>query len=76
LQKSNNDITQNMRKILIDWMIEVHFNFKHLESTVNLSIYVLDIASNMIKGINRKNYQLLGTVCCKIADVYNENSRE
>lgn len=65
-----------MRRILIDWIIEVHFNFKHLDTTLNITVYLLDYVSNLLPEINKNNYQLIGTVCSKLADVLNENSRE
>lgn len=66
-----------MRSILIDWMNEIHFNFKHMDTTLNLSIMYLDyVSAQLVHKIDKSNYQLYGTVCCKIMDIVNENSRE
>jgi len=38
INKTSDRITNNMRRILIDWIVEVHFNFKHMDSTLNISV--------------------------------------
>ena len=36
------DITEKMRSILVDWIIQVHQKFKLLHETLYLSILILD----------------------------------
>lgn len=44
-----------MRRILIDWIIEVHFNYKHLDTTLNLTVSLLDLVSTKMKNISKEN---------------------
>jgi len=60
-----------MRKVLIDWLVEVHLNFKLLPETLFIAVNLIDRYS-MHHQIIRKNYQLVGVTCMLIASKYEE----
>jgi cyclin A len=68
-------ITENMRSILIDWIIDVSVHFEVSDETLHLAIRYIDRALSSMK-IDKTKLQLLGVTCMKIADVYNEKSKE
>lgn len=68
-------INETMRSILIDWLIDVSVHFELSNDTLHLAVVYLDRAlSEMI--IDKSKLQLLGVTCMKIADVFNEKSKE
>ncbi|XP_011629119.1 cyclin-A3-1 isoform X2 [Amborella trichopoda] len=68
-----NDITANMRGILVDWLVEVAEEYKLISDTLYLTISYIDrfLSSNAIK---RQRLQLLGVSCMLIASKYEEIS--
>ena len=68
-----NDISERMRSILLDWLIEVHLKFKLLPETLHLTINIIDRYLSK-KAINRKYLQLLGVaamfIACKYEEIY------
>ena len=36
------DISHSMRSILVDWLVEVHSQFKLLQETLYMTVYVID----------------------------------
>ena len=71
--KEQKDITEKMREILVDWIINVHLKFKLLEETLFLSIILIDRYLQNIQ-ISRKNLQLVGVasllISCKYEEIY------
>ena len=67
------DINEKMRKILLDWLIDVHAKFNLLPETLFLTISIIDRYLSK-KSINRKYLQLLGVtamfLCSKYEDIY------
>jgi len=67
------DINEKMRKILLDWLIDVHAKFNLLPETLFLTINIIDRYLSK-KSINRKYLQLLGItamfLCSKYEDIY------
>ena len=59
MESIQNDITERMRLILLDWLIDVHLKFKLLPETLFLTINIIDRYLS-IRDINRKYLQLLG----------------
>lgn len=53
------EINSKMREILIDWLVDIHFQFKMKSRTLYLAVYLIDTYLSY-KQIQRKNYQLLG----------------
>jgi hypothetical protein len=60
-----------MRRILVDWLIDVHMKFKLLPETLFLTINLVDRYTEVTQ-IKRKNYQLIGVTCMLIASKYEE----
>jgi len=40
--KSQTDINESMRAILVDWLVDVHLKFKLLSETLFLTINIID----------------------------------
>ncbi|KAJ8545106.1 hypothetical protein K7X08_017689 [Anisodus acutangulus] len=67
------DITERMRSILIDWLIEVHHKFELREETLFLTINLIDRFLEK-QGVVRKKLQLVGLVAMLLASKYEEVS--
>ena len=65
------DITERMRAILVDWMVEVHVKFKLLTETMFLSVNLVDRFLS-IKPITRTKLQLVGITAMLLASKYEE----
>ncbi|KAL4199437.1 hypothetical protein AMTRI_Chr03g51110 [Amborella trichopoda] len=65
------DITQNMRGILIDWLVEVAEEYKLVPDTLYLTVYLIDrfLSGNLVE---RQKLQLLGVTCMLLASKYEE----
>lgn len=66
LEKTQNDISANMRGVLIDWLVEVAEEYKLLPDTLYLTVSYIDrfLSSNVL---NRQRLQLLGVSSMLIA---------
>ncbi|CAA7039738.1 unnamed protein product [Microthlaspi erraticum] len=65
------DIDPDMRKILIDWLVEVSEDYKLVPDTLYLTVNLIDrFLSN--RSIERHRLQLLGVSCMLIASKYEE----
>ena len=62
-------VTDKMRQILIDWLVDVHQAFKLREETLHLAVLYLD-QYQTVKPVNKEDYQLLGVTCLWIASKY------
>ena len=62
LEKVQNDITVNMREILIEWLVEVTEEYKLVSDTLYLTVSYIDrfLSSH---AISRNKLQLLGVSC-------------
>ncbi|KAK9141562.1 hypothetical protein Syun_010962 [Stephania yunnanensis] len=65
------DITQSMRGILVDWLVEVSEEYKLASDTLYLTVYLIDRYLTQ-KYIERHRLQLLGISCMLIASKYEE----
>ncbi|GAV60974.1 Cyclin_N domain-containing protein/Cyclin_C domain-containing protein [Cephalotus follicularis] len=65
------DITQSMRGILVDWLVEVSEEYKLVPDTLYLTVYLIDwfLSHNYVE---RQRLQLLGITCMLIASKYEE----
>ncbi|KAH9714708.1 cyclin-A2-4 [Citrus sinensis] len=65
------DITQAMRGILVDWLVEVSEEYKLVPDTLYMTVYLIDwfLCQNYIE---RQRLQLLGITCMLIASKYEE----
>ncbi|XP_061365072.1 cyclin-A2-4-like [Gastrolobium bilobum] len=71
MEKVQRDITQSMRGILVDWLVEVSEEYKLVPDTLYLTVYLIDwfLSKNYIE---RQKLQLLGITCMLIASKYEE----
>ena len=67
------DVTERMRAILIDWLVEVHLKFKGLPQTQFQTVNIID-RFLMQRHISRKKLQLQGIsamqIACKFEEIY------
>jgi cyclin B len=71
--RSQQDINEKMRAILIDWIVDVHLKFKLLPETLFLTTQIIDRFLEKIE-INRNKLQLVGVtalfIACKYEEIY------
>lgn len=67
------DITDKMRAILIDWLIEVHDKFELMNETLYLTVNLIDRFLSK-QAVVRKKLQLVGLVALLLACKYEEVS--
>lgn len=60
------EINEQMRTILIDWLIELHYKFKLKTASLFLTVYIIDKFLSM-KLVSRNKLQLLGIAALFIA---------
>jgi hypothetical protein len=65
------DISEKMRAILIDWLIEVHLKFKLRHETLFLTVNILD-RFLAVQKVARQRLQLVGVTSLMIAAKYEE----
>ena len=65
------EINSKMRKILIDWLIDVHLKYRLLPETLFIAINLIDRYAQRTT-ITRRKYQLVGVTCLMIAAKYEE----
>ena len=65
-------INEKMRSILVDWLIEVHYKFKLFESTLYLTINIVDRFLEKSRKTPRRDLQLVGVTSLLIASKYEE----
>jgi hypothetical protein len=65
------DINEKMRSILIDWLVGVHIDFRLVQETLYVAVYIIDkyLESN---DIHRNKLQLVGITALFIASKYEE----
>lgn len=64
-------ITERMRSILIDWIIEVHFQFKLKVESLFLTVNLIDRYLEKMT-VSKENLQLVGVSAMLIACKYEE----
>ncbi|KAH9607923.1 hypothetical protein KSS87_023359, partial [Heliosperma pusillum] len=69
--KSQPEINEKMRGILVDWLIEVHDRFDLVPETLYLTINLVDRFLSL-KAMPKRELQLLGIGCMLIACKYEE----
>ena len=69
------EVNEVMRAILVDWLVDVSVHFELMDETLHLGVSYIDRTLAKTK-IEKVKLQLLGVACMKIADVYNERSKE
>ncbi|KAG5336151.1 CCNB protein, partial [Acromyrmex heyeri] len=66
------EITPKMRCVLIDWLVEVHQQFRLMQETLYLTIAIIDRFLQLFRSIDRKKLQLVGVTAMFIASKYEE----
>ena len=72
---AQDNISESMRSILVDWLIDVSVHFEVRDETLHLAISYIDRTLTNLR-VDRAKLQLVGVTCMKIADVFNERSKE
>jgi len=68
-EEKQKNVSEKMRQILIDWMIDVHESFELKEQTLHLALnYLAEYSA--IKEIAKEEYQLTGIACLWVASKY------
>ncbi|XP_068180129.1 G2/mitotic-specific cyclin-B2-like [Antennarius striatus] len=65
------EITERMRAILVDWLIQVHSKFQLLQETLYLTVAIVDRFLQVQKVSSRK-LQLVGVAAMQVACKYEE----
>mmetsp|Transcript_13053 Transcript_13053/g.40211 ORF Transcript_13053/g.40211 Transcript_13053/m.40211 type:complete len:318 (+) Transcript_13053:142-1095(+) len=65
------DVTDNMRSILVDWLVEVCEEFKLNQETLHLAVNYLD-RFLQVQPIRRSQVQLVGVSCLLLAAKFEE----
>ncbi|KFK44638.1 hypothetical protein AALP_AA1G284800 [Arabis alpina] len=73
IEKVQNDLTPNMRGVLVDWLVEVAEEYKLVSDTLYLTVAYIDRFLS-VKPINRQRLQLVGVSAMLIASKYEEIS--
>ena len=60
-----------MRRILIDWLIDVHKKFRLQTKTMFMAVNLIDRYLE-VQPIKKQNFQLLGITCLLMASKYEE----
>jgi hypothetical protein len=68
---AQSEISEKMRYILIDWLVEVHLKFKLLPETMSLAVNLVDRFLSK-HSVSRDNLQLVGITSMFLAAKYEE----
>ena len=69
--KSQKEINEQMRSILVDWIIDVHYKFGFTDETLFMTVLIIDRYIS-IKYISKIRFQLLGITAMLIACKHEE----
>ena len=73
MEKTQSEINERMRIILLDWLIDVQLKFKLLPETLFLTINIIDRYLSISKA-TKENLQLIGItsmlIACKYEEIY------
>ncbi|XP_004292087.1 PREDICTED: putative cyclin-A3-1 [Fragaria vesca subsp. vesca] len=71
MEKVQNGISEHMREVLVDWLVEVAEEYKFVSDTLYLTVSYIDryLSSHVI---SKNKLQLLGVACMFIASKYEE----
>ena len=71
MTKSQTDVNEKMRAILVDWLVDVHLKFKLLPETLFLTVNIIDRYLEL-NQISRQKLQLVGVAAMLISTKYEE----
>jgi len=64
-------ISETIRSTLMDWIIQIHYNFKLLPESLFLTVNLID-RFLQAKPVSKREVQLVGVACMLIATKYEE----
>lgn len=64
-------MTENVRAVLVDWILNIHMKFKLLPETLFITINLIDRFLS-VHSVSKDNIQLLGVSALLIATKYEE----
>ncbi|GMH02829.1 hypothetical protein Nepgr_004668 [Nepenthes gracilis] len=73
MERIQKDVTENMREILVNWLVEVAEEYRLVSDTLYLTVSYIDRYLSS-RAINRRKLQLLGVSCMLVASKYEEIS--
>lgn len=65
-------VTENMRTILVDWLIDVHVEFHLLQETIHTAVSILDRYLQVDTELGKNVFQLAGVSSLSLATKYEE----
>lgn len=69
----HSSITETMRKILVDWLVDVHRKFKLRQTTMFMAVNLIDrYLERTQESLQKNRFQLFGITCLFIAAKYEE----
>lgn len=71
--KSQPDLNEKMRAILVDWLIEVHLKFKLVPEALHLTVNLVDRYLDIDEVVPRSKLQLVGMAAIFIASKFEDN---
>eukprot|EP00475_Leptophrys_vorax_P014470 TRINITY_DN20797_c0_g1_i2.p1 TRINITY_DN20797_c0_g1~~TRINITY_DN20797_c0_g1_i2.p1 ORF type:complete len:409 (-),score=102.56 TRINITY_DN20797_c0_g1_i2:744-1886(-) len=69
--KKQKEITEEMRRVLVDWLTEVHMNFKLKPETIFLAVNIMDRFLEVVQ-VSKSRLQLVGCTSLLIASKYED----
>ena len=69
--KRQKEVNEQMRSILIDWLIDVHLKFSFTDETIYMTVLIIDRYLSLVE-ISRSKLQLLGITALMIACKHEE----
>lgn len=66
------EITDQNRKVLVDWLLEIHYKYRMLPQTLYLCVSLLDRFLVKRPQTRRRQVQVVGTCCLLLASKFEE----
>lgn len=67
--EQQNEITQDMRAVLVDWLVEVQESFELNHETLYSAVRLVDLYLSRA-AVNKENLQLVGTTAMLISSKF------
>lgn len=72
ISRSQPDLSERMRAVLVDWLVDVHWKFKLSSETLFLCVSLLDRFLARQPHVPRSQLQLIGATCLLLAAKYED----
>ena len=70
--KGQTEVLPKMRAVLIDWINDVHLQYRFMQETFHMAVSIIDRYLQASTRTTRKNLQLVGITALFIASKYEE----